>query len=291
MAINTKDLEFLLEKLENSDFYSFSSSLRQLNNYLSQNVKDNPIYDFYNQQAQCYNIPEIIENLRGKLPIPEDLEGAKIFSYAIYKHASFNYNGDAGYFPDHFMGGSNKDDAIFKFNDLFFGHLKNVCYDILRANPEIDDVSLNTRKGNLAFIIHGHNDKLKMETQLLMSRAGINAIVLHEQADMGRTIIDKLIEEGKEANYAIGLLTPDDVLDNGDTRARQNVIFELGYFIGKLGKERVRLIVDGDIEIPSDLQGVIYGKKDESGSWKIKLIKEMMAVGIFADLEAIIKVH
>jgi predicted nucleotide-binding protein len=77
-------------------------------------------------------------------------------------------------------------------------------------------------------------------------------------------------------------------LKDGQGRARQNVILEIGYFLGLLGKERVRMLVKGDTEIPSDLYGVLYEKYDESGAWKIKILKEMIAVGIYADTKAVI---
>lgn len=126
-----------------------------------------------------------------------------------------------------------------------------------------------------------------MELQLLLTRAGVNNLVLHEQADRGRTIIDKLVQESVNSNYAIALLSPDDKLENGILRARQNVILEIGYFMGKLGKERVRILKKGDIDIPSDLQGVLYENHDKLGVWKIKICKELMAVGIFVDMETV----
>ena len=137
------------------------------------------------------------------------------------------------------------------------------------------------------FIIHGHDDGLKTDVQLLLIRAGVNNIVLHEQADRGRTIIDKLVEESSPSNYAIALLSPDDILQDGTERARQNVILEIGYFIGRLGKERVRLIKKGSIEIPSDLSGILYENYDSAGAWKLKLCKELIAVGIYVDMEAV----
>jgi predicted nucleotide-binding protein len=66
------------------------------------------------------------------------------------------------------------------------------------------------------------------------------------------------------------------------------VILEIGYFLGLLGKERIRMIVKGEVEIPSDLQGILYEKHDKSGAWKIKLLKELQAVGIYVDIQAAI---
>lgn len=138
------------------------------------------------------------------------------------------------------------------------------------------------------FIIHGHDNEMKKEVQLLLLRAGLDDVVLHECADKGRTIIDKLIEESNDAVYVIALLSPDDELTNGSYRARQNVILEVGYFLGKLGKSKVRLLTKGSVEIPSDLQGILYQGFDDNGAWKIKLLKEISAVGITLDVSKII---
>ncbi|WP_084446694.1 TIR domain-containing protein [Hymenobacter roseosalivarius] len=73
--------------------------------------------------------------------------------------------------------------------------------------------------------------------------------------------------------------------DNTTNRARQNVILEIGYFLGRLGSERMRLITKENVEIPSDLSGILYQKHDSAGAWKIKLLKEMMAVGIYVNME------
>ena len=181
---------------------------------------------------------------------------------------------------------SQLSNALYVFNKSFLGYFTKALEDIINANPEIESDDVEKVTGNYVFIIHGHNDLLKVQLQLLLTRAGVNNLVLHEQADKGRTIIDKLVKEGKNSNYAIALLTADDKLEDGKTRARQNVILEVGYFMGLLGKERVRLLVAEGVEIPSDLQGILYEKYDTNGAWKMKILKELMAVGIFADFKA-----
>lgn len=169
----------------------------------------------------------------------------------------------------------------------FLGYFEKALQDIINANPEIERDEIKEIEGDTVFIIHGHDNELKTEVQLLLTRAGVNNIVLHEQPDKGRNIIDKLVEESNNSNYAIALLSPDDILNDGSKRARQNVILEVGYFIGQLGKERVRLLKKGNIEIPSDLQGVLYEQHDPTGSWKMKICKELIAVGIHVDMETI----
>ena len=113
-------------------------------------------------------------------------------------------------------------------------------------------------------------------------------MILHEQPDGGRTIIEKF-EEHAEVGFAVALLTPDDVgalkgdESNLNPRARQNVIFEFGYFIGKLHRERVCALVKGDVEKPSDYDGVLYIPLDDSGGWKTGLIRELKDAGFEVD--------
>jgi len=158
----------------------------------------------------------------------------------------------------------------------------NIAIQKLRIKDEVKIL------GDKIFIIHGHDNEMKREVQLLLSRASLDDVVLHECPDKGRTIIDKIIEESEPACYAIALLSPDDSLADGEKRARQNVILEIGYFLGKLGKERVRLLKRGNVEVPSDLHGILYENYDETGSWKIKLLKEIQAVGIKLDIQKVV---
>lgn len=118
------------------------------------------------------------------------------------------------------------------------------------------------------FIVHGHNDSLKLELKnYLQNVLGLpEPIILHEQANLGRTIIEKFEDYAYSSNLVFVLLTPDDkVVDaskNNDEkrRARQNVIFELGFFLGFLGRDsgRVILLHIGPLELPSDLSGITY---------------------------------
>ena len=212
----------------------------------------------------------------------------KSLSYAAYRVVS-EIKG-AGYeYPVQLLSTGNYLDAINEFNDIFLGYFSKALDDIVRANPEIEDEDTVKVIGNTVFIVHGHDDHLKNEVQLLLTRAGVPNIVLHEQPDQGRTIIDKLIQEGQSANYAIALLSPDDPGTDGNMRARQNVILEIGFFMGLLGKERLRLLVKENIEIPSDLSGILYEKYERNGKWELKILKEIQAVGIFVDFDAVVK--
>lgn len=142
---------------------------------------------------------------------------------------------------------------------------------------------------NRAFIVHGHDDAAREATARFLERLGVEAIILHEQVNEGRTIVEKL-EHHSEVDFAVVLLTPDDVgatAAKGDalrSRARQNVILEMGYFAGKLGRRHVCAVIRGDVELPSDMLGVVYVPLDDGGAWKLMLAKELKAAGFAVDM-------
>lgn len=115
------------------------------------------------------------------------------------------------------------------------------------------------------FIVHGHDDVSKLELARLLDKLGLEPIILHEQANRGRTLIEKLEANALDIGYAFVLLTPDDEGTSTSSndrhyrpRARQNVVLELGFFMGKLGRQRVCCLYKGDVELPSDMHGVAY---------------------------------
>lgn len=133
---------------------------------------------------------------------------------------------------------------------------------------------------NRVFLIHGRNEGAKQTVARFLESLDLKPMILHERPDGGRTIIEKF-EQHADVGFAVALLTPDDVgalkgdESNLKPRARQNVIFEFGYFIGKLGRKRVCALVKGDVEKPSDYDGVLYIPLDDSGGWKTGLIREL----------------
>lgn len=141
---------------------------------------------------------------------------------------------------------------------------------------------------NKVFIVHGHDEAALQGLARFLEKLGLEAIVLMERPNMGRTIIEKFEDSAGEVGFAVVLMTPDDVGgvaagDSQSSRARQNVIFELGYFSGKLGRGKVCLLRKGSVEIPSDLFGVIYTDMDDAGGWKQKLIMELKAAKLHFD--------
>ena len=135
------------------------------------------------------------------------------------------------------------------------------------------------------FIVHGHDGELKEAVARIIEKQGISAIILSEQANKGRTIIEKF-EDYSDVGGAICLFTADDygrakTNETDNTRARQNVVLETGYFMGKLGRDHVVLLADQNIEMPSDLSGVVY---TDSANWAINLLKELKEMGYTVDL-------
>ncbi len=138
-------------------------------------------------------------------------------------------------------------------------------------------------------IVHGHDEAAKHMVARFIGKLDLKPVILHEQENEGKTIIEKL-EKHAAVDFAVVLLTPDDIgypasnPDEKKPRARQNVVMELGLFIGALGRSRVCAMKKGDIEIPSDISGVIYVPLDDQGGWKVKLAKEIRAAGISVDM-------
>lgn len=132
------------------------------------------------------------------------------------------------------------------------------------------------------FLVHGHDEAAWQGVARFLERLGLQAIILREQPDQGRTIIEKFEDYASEVGFAVVLLTADDfgaalAVPQQAPRARQNVVFELGYFAGKLGRGRTCLLRKGEVEMPSDLYGVIYTEMDSTDGWKIKLARELKA--------------
>ncbi|UQK45859.1 nucleotide-binding protein [Faecalibacterium sp. I3-3-33] len=156
--------------------------------------------------------------------------------------------------------------------------------DMLLANISQRTSMAKTKEYKKVFIVHGHDNALKQEVARMVEKQGLEAIILSEQANRGKTIIEKF-EEHSDVGAAICLFTGDDYGKAKDAtsenlRARQNVVFEAGYFMGKLGRGNVILIASPDIEIPSDLQGVVYTNKD---MWQTDVLRELKAIGYNVD--------
>jgi predicted nucleotide-binding protein len=121
-----------------------------------------------------------------------------------------------------------------------------------------------------------------------LGKLDLEPVILHEQADQGKTIIEKFEAHAADVQCAVVILTTDDIAsskanpEQKELRARQNVILELGFFVGKLGRERTFALVEKGVSLPSDIHGVVYIPLD-NGDWRLRLVKELKAAGLQVD--------
>lgn len=158
------------------------------------------------------------------------------------------------------------------------------------VQPEGPRVREVTRR---VFLVHGHDEEGKLAVARFLEQLRLEPVILSERPNEGRTIIEKF-EHHADVSYAIVLFTSDDVgyakVDPGTQRprARQNVVLELGYFIGRLTRACVCALYKDAVELPSDLHGVLYVQMDAGDGWKLKLAKEMKAAGLEVDMNLVV---
>jgi len=196
-------------------------------------------------------------------------------------------------------------------NYLVVENSRNVTRKFVTRPPQKEEISEKQEKpkrplSKNVFIVHGREDKPKLELARMLEKLGFSVMILSEQPDKGRTIIEKLEQETLDIGYAFVILTPDDmgfqelIVELSKQyplvseivkrrplisrvlkpRARQNVILELGYFVGKIGRNRVCCLYKGEVELPSDIHGVLFKKFNKSVEECYKgIIDELKAVG------------
>lgn len=168
--------------------------------------------------------------------------------------------------------------------------------DVLQRTPDNAGISNTSQSifGDKVFIVHGHDDEAKETVARFVENFGIEATILHEQANRGQTIPEKFEEHAGEAGFAIILLTPDDVgasqaeANKFKPRARQNVVLGLGYFWGRLGRGRVCVLHKGGVELPSDMQGLLYVPMNSPDEWQLSLAREMKQAGLPINLNKLV---
>lgn len=141
----------------------------------------------------------------------------------------------------------------------------------------VSSINSSSRK---VFLVHGRDEAAKNEVALFLRAIDLEPIILHLRPNGGRHLLTKFREELDGAAFAVILMTPDDEgglagASDRRPRARQNVVFELGFFIGKLGPASVAALLKGDVEKPSDFDGIAYITLDSSYHWKTDLAREL----------------
>lgn len=184
----------------------------------------------------------------------------------------------------------NYEDTFEKQKSFILGALMT-CRRIQPLETPIKKLNQPSPKNNKVFIVHGHDDALKNEVARFIERLKLEPIILHEQPNSGDTIIEK-IDRNTDVGFGVVLYTPCDVgnnikhKDNLQPRARQNVVFEHGYLIAKIGRKNVAALVKGNVEKPNDISGVVY--IPTTGDWKLNLAKELKYSGYNVDMNLVI---
>ncbi|MDD4157710.1 MAG: nucleotide-binding protein [Candidatus Cloacimonetes bacterium] len=168
--------------------------------------------------------------------------------------------------------------------------------DYKKSNIDTDSTE-TMPQSNQIFVVHGHDEVMKQAVARTLEKLDLKPIILHEKPNQGRTIIEKFTDYADGVSFAVVLLSPDDKGYKKDQsseaakfRARQNVILELGFFIGKLGRHNVAVLFknDLDFERPTDYDGVLYTSFDDAGKWQYDLMRELKAIGYDIDANKLV---
>ncbi len=176
----------------------------------------------------------------------------------------------------------NKAKAIAVLEGIISGFMEDIEEFPSRSGSIEETSQEEAPLSRKVFLVHGHDEGPRESVARFLEKIGFVPVILHERPNKGRTIITKFQDEAADVGFAVVLMTPDDcggvIGGPNRQRARQNVVFELGFFIGQLGSGRVAALVKGDIERPSDYDGVVYISVDGSG-WKMDLARELEGAG------------
>ncbi len=174
------------------------------------------------------------------------------------------------------------------------GHL-DALIELIGIEADTSKTAKKAVGGKDVFLVHGHNERWLSETARFIESFGLNVVILREQPNKGRTIIEKFEDHAADVGFAVVLLTGDDKGGTQDAkfedyrlRARQNVILELGFFLGAIGRARVCALYEHGVEIPSDFSGVLFVPIEDSGAWRLPLAREMKAAALDVDLNKIV---
>lgn len=239
---------------------------------LEQAINDENKWSEYNS--------ELLKRLFDNFTIANEYVSSS-FAYAYL--GSYTFHGEVNNFRQEIGRKITKLESILERLDLIPELNSPSTKPLVSANQTIPIT-------NDVFIVHGQDEGTKETVARFLSKFDLNPIILHEQANAGKTIIEKFESHASSVGCAVVLMTPDDIgyikdkVDQAKPRARQNVIFELGYFIGKLSRKNVFALYSEGVELPSDYQGVLFIPLDKGGVWKLQLAKELKNAGLYIDM-------
>ncbi|OGP66697.1 MAG: hypothetical protein A2W27_00495 [Deltaproteobacteria bacterium RBG_16_44_11] len=221
-------------------------------------------------------------------------EVADVFEEVVGKERiEVPVRGGKSYFPNYFEAGFLSGRTI---------HTHQGMSELLKVIGKVKALLSDTQKAPVAaavtgyrvFLVHGHNEVVLLSCARFIEKLELPLTILQEEPNQGRTIIEKFLDYS-DAAFAVVLLTADDrgggidqTYEEQLPRARQNAIFELGFFIGKIGRDRVCALYEDGVEVPSDYQGVVFIPIGKRMEWQLKLAKEMKAAGLPIDLNKVV---
>ncbi|MGH1398399.1 MAG: TIR domain-containing protein [Alphaproteobacteria bacterium] len=274
--------------LQSSDYQSFAAPLKKLGRLLS-----NPEFSAFNDELTAgLDVESFLQSGHDSqssmvgsavLPWPEDDTQLLGMQLLVVQKVCGDPDWAINFAGTFYVSHSNKFMRDFQqmLSQLIIPFARDYK-EYVEAKGNVD-VSLTMPISNKVFIVHGHDGEARETVARFVSKLGLEPIILHEQANRGRTVIEK-VEANSDVGFAIVLLTPDDLgkaakEDELEPRARQNVLLELGYFIGKLGRDKVCALKRGAVEIPSDFAGVVWESMDDAGGWRQALGRELQEAG------------
>lgn len=128
----------------------------------------------------------------------------------------------------------------------------------LYSNMRIGEKIEQRQKPNRIFISHGRSEQWRQLQSYIEKDLEHNTLELAQEANLGRTILQKLYEESEKCSIAVIVMTGDDITENGEIRARENVMHEIGFFQGFYGLNNVVLLHESGVNIPSNIHGLVY---------------------------------
>src|SRR5260370_14769467 len=249
-------------------------------------------------QSLLGQIPTIRSSARGAAEPKVWEKNVKIVLAEFYGEESLTFKEFARiwFTPGAYYNGQPDSDFVKALNsglDQAAGFLQSrisdlserIEHDTPPARPVSAAPDPNNRK---IFVVHGHDHGNKETVARFLGKLELEPIILHEQADQGKTIIDTFEAHAADVQCAVVILTADDIAsakaepEKKELRARQNVILEFGFFVGKLGRQRTFALVEKGVTLPSDMHGLIYISLDNE-QWRLHLVRELKAAGLKVD--------
>lgn len=285
------DLELLPEFDKEKELFKYIGVMNKQDNYIEENKNNEQEISIDNIQRLSEKYKELRDRKGDCINLKDTIDSYHMWyssSIILFSRNFDNENPDYKYFKsvDNSGNGYTLSSNFKKIQGVY-----SILCDRIRIKTEKSKsaIEMNNKK---IFVVHGHDSTMKLEVESFLKQLELEPIILNNQANNGNTIIEKL-ERNSNVGFAIILLSPcDEGRKKGSTdfhnRARQNVILELGYFIGHLGRDKVCTLKKLDVEEPSDFTGIAYTEYDNAGGWKLLLARELKSVGYIINVNSLL---